>query len=131
MLELGDIVKVGHTSYAISEARWVDQLDKNPVSARAKPDAAFLIMRVWVRNDDARKMSIPQFRLIDENGRAYDRRTDSRNLRGSLPAYVVLKPSRARDGLILFDVPLDHRYELKLLRDVWTSEHTLVAIQPR
>lgn len=113
-------VRVGNLTYGVFQARWKDYLSnyysKGVYGEAVTPDAYFLVIDVVVRNDDKRARTIPRFYLIDETGREYE--TSSKvwvikelKERVSLDR---LNPGMKKYGEVIFDVPRNHSYNLKV-----------------
>ena len=109
----GDTVSIGFTSYAVSQSGWPTLSN---ISEFQKPDAMLLLVELTVRNDDKRPRSIyPFFRLIDENGAEYvTGRTLFVDKGPSLDSMFFLNPGVPKHGHIVFDVPQNHKYKLKI-----------------
>ncbi len=119
--QMGETVNVGYTSYRVDSAWWKDTIDGD------KPDAAFLLVKIWVRNNDKKERAIPPFYLIDENGSEYG--TDNVwGIKDSFDTFHDLNPEVSTSGVIVFDVPKDHTYKLQVSGGYWSSEYALINI---
>ncbi len=98
---------------------------------RQKPDAKFLFVELTVRNDDKQARSIAPFKLIDENNAEYEASSKAWAVEGSIGVLTSLNPSVKKQGFIVFDVPTEHKYKLKLSGGYWSNENALVQLSPK
>ena len=100
-----------------------------------KPDAMFerkdLFVKLTVRNDDKKPRSIPPFKLIDENGAEYETSSRGWATEGGINILESLNPSVKKDGLIVFDVPVNRKYKLKVSGGYWSGENALIELDPK
>lgn len=125
----GDSVHVGYTTYAVWKAWWSDRLSNNQFLDQ-RPNAKFLFIDITVRNNDKKARTIPPFKLIDENGAEYDSDSSAWAVEGSLGLITDLNPSVSKQGFIVFDVPPERTYKLKVDGGFWSSESALIEIVP-
>ena len=109
----GETVHVGYTSYAVWRSWWSSKLSDNQF-LDDRPDAMFLFIELTVRNDDKKARSIPPFKLIDENGAEYETTSKAWAVEGSIGVLESLNPGVKKQGFIVFDVPTNHKYKLKV-----------------
>lgn len=126
----GDIVNIGYTSYAVWSSWWSSRLSDNQF-LDDQPDAMFLFIGLTIRNDDKKARSIPPFQLIDENGAEYDTTSKGWAVEGSIGLFDSLNPGVKKQGTIVFDVPQNHNYKLKLSGGYWSGEDAFVNITPK
>ena len=126
----GDTVHIGYTAYVVWRSWWSSKLSDNQF-LDAKPNAMFLFIELTVRNDDKQARTIPPFKLIDENGAEYE--TDSKGwaVEGSLGILDSLNPEVKKQGFIVFDVPQNHSYKLKVSGGYWSGKTGLIEISPK
>ncbi len=125
----GDTVSVGYTSYAVWRSWWSNRLSNNRYIDN-QPDAMFLFVELSVRNDDKKARTIPPFNLIDENGAEYETSSKAWSVDNSIGALDSLNPSVQKRGVIVFDVPTNHTYKLKVSGGYWSAENTLISLSP-
>jgi hypothetical protein len=109
----GDTISFTYTSYTVSQSGWYNS------EFYQKPDAMFLLVELTVRNDDKRSRSIhPLFMLIDENGVEYIYTTSITypiDKYGAPATFgFFLNPGVQKHGCIVFDIPQNHKYKLKI-----------------
>jgi hypothetical protein len=125
----GETLTVGYTSYAVQESRWINHLSSNQFLDKS-PNANWLAIRITVRNDDNKARIVPPFNLVDENGAEYEESSDRWQLDGHF-ILENLNPSVSKTGMLLFDVPRGHTYNLKLSGGYWSGKSSLVALRPK
>ena len=126
--KMNDTVNIGYTSYAVWRAWWSDRLSNNEFLNEA-PDAFYLFIELTVRNDDKKARSIPPFKLVDENGAEYQT-GKGWSVEGSIGVLDSLNPGVQKRGFIVFDVPSNHRYKLKVSGGYWSAADALIEIVP-
>jgi hypothetical protein len=122
-----ETVHVGYTSYAVWKAWWSDQLSSNEF-LNQRPNASYLFLEVSVRNDDRKARIVPPFKLIDETGAEYDTSPQGWAVEGSIGLIESLNPGVSKRGFVVFDVPKNHTYRLKISGGYWSTEDALVEI---
>jgi hypothetical protein len=125
----GDTVHVGYTSYAAWRSWWSKRLSDNQYLDN-KPDAMFLFVELSVRNNDKKARTIPPFKLIDENGAEYETSSKAWSIEHSIGALDSLNPSVRKQGIIVFDVPTNNTYKLKVSGGYWSEEDALILLSP-
>lgn len=125
--KIGDTVSVGYMVYGVWKTRWTNQLSDNQYLNKA-PNAKFLFVEVTARNDDKKARSIPQFKLIDENGAEYDTTSDAMFLDNMISFTDELNPSVSKQGYVVFDVPPGRKYKLVLSGGYWSSDTAVVDL---
>lgn len=123
-------VHVGYTSYAVWRSWWSDQLSRNEF-LNQRPNAMFLFVELSVRNDDKKARMIPPFKLIDETGAEYEPSQSGWALEGSIGVLDSLNPAVTKQGFVVFDVPKDHNYRLKLSGGYWSKEDAYIQLTPQ
>jgi hypothetical protein len=128
--EEGDTVNIGYTSYAVWRSWWSSRLSDNQFLDN-KPNAMFLFVELTVRNEDKKARSIPSFKLVDENGAEYETTSKGWAVEGSIGVLDSLNPGVEKQGTIIFDVPQNHNYKLKVSGGYWSGENAFVKITPK
>ncbi len=120
-------VAIGYTSYAVWEAMFAKKLKDNPQLSPV-PNATFLLVRLTVRNDDKEARSIVPFKLIDESGAEYETSSAAWAIDGNIGVLESLNPGVSKEGFVVFDVPRNHEYYLKISGGYWSRERALVKL---
>jgi hypothetical protein len=126
----GETVRVGHMAYIIHRSGWTTHIGNIPIPGQ-RPSATYLIVQLTARNEGTEPHTIPAFELLDQNGAKYESSGNDVLLSGCLDILEDLNPSVARTGLILFDVPKDRQYRIKLPGGFWSSESVYVSLNPK
>jgi hypothetical protein len=126
---MGQTISVGYTSYAVYRAWWSSRLSDNPYLDQ-KPNAEYLFVDLAVRNDDSKARTVPPFKLLDDAGAEYETSNRSWGVQGSIGVLEDLNPSVGKRGYIVFDVPRDRNYRLKLSGGFWSSDAAYVRLSP-
>ncbi len=126
----GDMVNIGYTSYSVWDSWWSTKLSDNEF-LNSNPDAMFLFIELTIRNDDKKARSIAPFKLVDENGAEYKTTSKGWAVEGSIGVLDSLNPGVQKQGTLIFDVPQNHRYKLKVSGGYWSGEDTLIKITPK
>jgi hypothetical protein len=126
----GETVSIGYTSYAVWKSWYSARLSDNKLLDH-KPDARFLFVDLTVRNNDKEPRYIPSFKLIDENGAEYETTSKAWAVEGSIGVLESLNPSVQKQGVIVFDVPTDHKYRLEAFGGFWSGQHALIELSPK
>jgi len=126
----GETVHVGYTSYCVWRSWWSKKLSDNQFYGYTA-DAMFLVVDLTVRNDDKKERTIPGSYLFDENGAKYGISSQAACLEDSFGVFDDLNPGVSKRGLVVFDVPTNHDYRLKVSGGFWSSEYAFIAIYPR
>jgi hypothetical protein len=110
------LVVVGYTSYNIYNAFWRTNLESDYETVY--PDGRFLIVELGVMNLDTKLRTIPPFHLEDSNGKEYNSTypfaPGNYVYEDMIPSYKNLNPNVATMGYVIFDVPYNVGYRLKL-----------------
>lgn len=128
--KMEETVSIGYTSYVVWRARWADRLSNNQFLDQP-PDASYLFLDITVRNDDTKARTIPPFKLIDENGAEYEPSSKAFAVEGSIGPLQSLNPSVQKQGTIVFDVPKERKYKLKVSGGFWSAADALIEIVPK
>lgn len=120
--------RLGNLTYRIGDAYWLDEIAE-PFEKRL-PKACFLRIPIYVRNDGMEPTYIPDIQLVDENGALYD----SKRIYGSrtidqFDTHIKLNPQLAEEGVLVFDVPEDHDYVVKIRGKRFGDEYAFVDLR--
>lgn len=126
----GDTVHVGYTSYVVWRSWWSNRLSNNQFLDQ-RPNAMYLFVDVTVRNNDKKARMVPPFTLVDENGAEYEASSNGWAVEGSIGIIESLNPSVSKQGFVVFDVPKDRQYRLKLSGGYWSGEDAYVRLTPK
>lgn len=129
-LKEGDSVHVGYTTYAVWRSWWSNTLSDNPY-LNTSPNASYLFVELTVRNDDKKARMVPPLKLIDENGAEYDASAHGWAVKGAIGILESLNPSVSKQGFVVFDVPRDRSYKLKLSGGFWSTQDAYVKLSPK
>ena len=127
--KMGETLSVGYTSYAVWKAWYSDRLSRNEFMNQ-RPDATYLFIDLSVRNSDTKARSIPPFKLIDENGAEHETTSKAWSVEGAIGVLESLNPTVTKRGIIVFDVPKDHHYKLKVSGGYWSGKDALIDVVP-
>jgi hypothetical protein len=126
---MGETLSIGYTSYAVRRAHWSDRLSSNPFLDK-RPNAKWLFVEVAVRNNDKKARMIPPFKLEDEQGREYESSAEATMIENAIGVLDSLNPDVTKQGYVVFDVPPDRIYKLKLSGGYWSTETGYIRIEP-
>jgi hypothetical protein len=122
----GDSVSVGYMAYRMNTAEWLHFVD-----GMDRPKASYLVIDIAVKNNDRQARTIPSFQLVDERGAEYDSDSGAwRMRRPHIGALDELNPGVVTTGAIVFDVPKEHTYRLKVSGGYWSDATALIEILP-
>mgnify|MGYP002625554638 CR=1 FL=1 len=113
--KIGQTIKVGNWSYTVNKKEWVsDSLVKsyNPIFNQ-KSEYSFLQISLTAKNEDTSSNFLPNVHLVDEKNNVFE----PANVHGEKVLVLGLdevNPSLSKKGLVIFDVPKDRKYRLKL-----------------
>lgn len=126
----GETVNIGYTSYRVWGSRWSARLSDNQFLDQP-PNAMYLIVDLTVRNDDKKSRMIPPFRLVDNNMAEYETSGKGWAVEGTIGVLDSLNPDVQKRGLVVFDVPPDRQYWLRISGGYWSGEKALILLTPR
>ena len=124
---IGDTVHVGYMSYVVWRAGWSDRLSDNAFLDQ-RPDASFLFVKLTVRNNDKQARTIPPLKLVDEDGAEYETSSKAWAVRNGIGLLASLNPGVSKQGLVVFDVPRNHSYKLRLSGGYWSRDVAYVSL---
>jgi len=123
---IGETFSVGYWSYRCNGARWQPALYSG-YDHFERPDAAFLLVDLWIRNDDRTASTLPPFKLLDAQGREYEESSKALLMEGSFDPLKDLNPSVSSHGYAVFDVP-QGEYALEVSGGFKSQESALVEL---
>jgi len=126
---MGETLSVGYTSYCVWRAWYSDRLSSNQFLNK-RPNAKWLFLDISVRNNDRKARMVPPFKLVDENGAEYESSGEGTMIENAIGVLESLNPSVTKQGLVVFDVPQNHQYRLKVSGGYWSSEDGFIRIVP-
>jgi hypothetical protein len=123
---IGQQFSVGYWTYRCNGANWQPFIGSGFGSVE-RPDAAFLVLDLTVRNDDRTSSTLPPLKLVDPQGREFDESSKGIFLEGSFGALKQLNPGVSSRGLVVFDVP-HGEYMLKVSGGFESGKDALVDL---
>jgi len=123
---IGQEFSVGYWTYRCNGANWQPFIGSG-FGSLERPDAAFLVLDLTVRNDDRTSSTLPPLKLIDPQGREFDESSKGIFLEGSFGALKQLNPGVSSRGLVVFDVP-NGEYMLKVSGGFESGKGALVDL---
>jgi hypothetical protein len=125
----GEEVRVGYMAYRVERSWWSSRLSKNGYLDK-KPNALYLFVKLTARNDDKKARSIPSLKLT--NGRAsFESSAEASLLPSAFSFLDTLNPGVSQTGIVVFDIPQDAEYAIKLSGGFWSSEEVIVLLSPK
>ena len=125
----GENVKVGYMEYKVFDSWFTNQLSDKGYP-NTPPDAQYLFVDVQMQNDDKEQRSVPEFKLVDENNAEYGATDKAWGLEGSVGVFQDLNPGVSKRGFVIFDVPQNHKYKLKVSGGYWATDEALIDLAP-
>ena len=127
--QIGATFSIGYWTYRCDSMRWSQMLG-NGSSEMGRPDAAFAVIRLMMRNDDDSASIIPPFRLVDSGGREYEPSPKAVLQKDALDLTRQVDAKASAVGSVIFDVPQERTYFLKVSGGMMSSEAALVDLAP-
>jgi hypothetical protein len=125
----GETVKVGYMEYKVFDSWFTNQLSDKGYP-NTPPDAQYLFVDLQMQNDDKEQRTIPDFKLTDENNAEYGTTDKAFGLEGSVGLLQDLNPGVSKRAFVVFDVPQNHKYKLKVSGGYWSTDETLIDLAP-
>jgi hypothetical protein len=125
----GENVKVGYMEYKVFDSWFTNQLSDKGYP-NTPPDAQYLFVDLQMQNDDKEQRTVPEFKLIDENNAEYGTTDKAWGVEGSVGILQDLNPGVSKRAFVIFDVPQNHKYKLKVSGGYWSSDVALVDLTP-
>lgn len=125
--QMGETFTVGYWTYRCSAARWSELLGTGS-SKMGRPDAAFAVIRLMMRNDDDSTSIVPPLRLVDSTGREYEASPKAVLQKDALDLTAQLGSKASADGSVIFDVPQGGTYLLKVSGGMMSNKDALIDL---
>jgi hypothetical protein len=123
---IGEDVSVGYWLYRCNGARWQSFIGGLGETVEA-PDAQFLVLDMYVRNNDRSASLLPPLKLVDAQGREYDESSKGTFMPGAFDMLKQLNPTVSSRGYAIFDVP-HGQYALLVSGGFESGEHALIDL---
>jgi F0F1-type ATP synthase epsilon subunit len=123
-------VYVGYTFYIVECSSWSDKLSANEFLDHP-PNAKYLFVLLSVTNRDKKRRMIPPFKLVDEDDTEYDADDHAWAVKGSIGLLENLNPNVSKMGFVVFDVPENRKYRIKLSGGFWSVKDSYVRLSPK
>jgi hypothetical protein len=94
------------------------------------PDAEFLIVDLYTRNNDRTASTLAPLKLVDALGREYEESSKGTFMPGTFDTLKQLNPGVSSRGYVVFDVP-HGKYSLQVSGGFESGEHALIDLSPR
>jgi hypothetical protein len=95
-----------------------------------RPGAAFVVIHLMMRNEDDSASIIPPFRLVDSRGREYEPSPKAVLHKDALDLTTQVDAKASSVGSVIFDVPQERTYFLKVSGGMMSSEAALIDLAP-
>jgi TonB family protein len=127
--------RIGYWSYQVNDGRWMPAIPT--IGNRMElADAVFMVLDVTARNEDRSPSALPNFKLIDTEGREYHSSPKGKFMRSLfgvpviLSSYTDVNPGVSKRGNLVFDVPQDRAYLLQVSGGIRSGQFALVTLVP-
>jgi hypothetical protein len=124
---IGDSVSAGYWTYRCNGTQWMSLLVSD-FGSMEQPDAAYLVVDITIRNDDRSASTRPPMKLIDSQGREFSESSKEYVLPQSIGTLKELNPSVSSRGYVLFDVPPQGKYVLKVSGGFESDDFKLIDL---
>ena len=125
----GEAVSVGFMRYQVHGSRYSDRFSDNQ-ERNQPPDDSYLIIDLTVTNTANRNQMMPWFKLVDQNGTEYEMASRARAAERNLDRIRFLDPRVPTRGELIFDVPPDRTYRLKVTGGSGSTHETMIELTP-
>ena len=125
----GEIVRIGYMQYQVHGSRFSDRFSDNEF-LNQPPDAMYLIVDLSVTNTDNEERTVSPFKLVDENGAEYGTSYRAFMAEGGMGLIPSLNPNVTRRANLIFDVPQNRIYRLRVSGGNWSTDEALIALMP-
>ena len=124
---IGDSVSAGYWTYRCNGTQWMSLLASD-FGSMEQPDAAYLVVDITIRNDDRSASTRPPMKLIDSQGREFSESSKEYVLSRSIGTLKELNPSVSSRGYVLFDVPPQGKYVLRVSGGFESDDFKLIDL---
>lgn len=125
---MGETVSPGYMSYRVESAQWTSRLSANEF-LNEPPAAMYLVVSLTARNNDTKARQIPPFTLVDDRGAEHEPAAAGWAIERAFGVLESLNPGVQKAGRVVFDVPRERTYSLKLSGGFWSADKALVALE--
>ncbi|MGA8605336.1 MAG: DUF4352 domain-containing protein [Candidatus Sulfotelmatobacter sp.] len=122
---IGEEFSVGYWSYRCNGATWRPMIVS--LGTTEAPDAEFLVVGLYIRNNDRTASTLPRLKLVDAQGREYDESSKGAFMPGVFDTLKQLNPGVSSGGYAVFDVP-HGQYSLQVSGGFESGEHALIDL---
>lgn len=102
-------------AYQLKSAEW------RPFVLNYWPDANFLVLWVDVTNTGKKPLRVGTFKLVSETGAEYTESEHAGLVQKHWDKYTDINPEVTKEGLLIFDVPKNHKYKLQISHEEETD----------
>jgi len=124
---MGETFSLGYWTYQCSGARWSELLGTGS-SKMGRPDVAFAVIHLMMRNDDDTASIVPPLRLVDSTGREYETSPKAVLQKDALDLTAQLDSKASAEGSVIFDVPQGGTYFLKVSGGLMSNKDALIDL---
>jgi hypothetical protein len=125
---IGEEFSIGYWSYRCNGAQWQSMIAG--LGRAETPDAEFLVVDLYIRNNDRTASTLPLLKLIDEQGREFDESSKGTFMPGAFDMLKQLNPGVSSQGYAVFDAP-HGQYSLEVSGGFESGEHALIDLSPK
>lgn len=126
----GEVVTLGYMSYLIKTSWWTEVLSDNPFLQKPA-DAAYLVVALAVQSNSRTPSMMPPFRLIDEHDNEYEPTSKALLLDKVINGMERLNPGVPQIGFVVFDVPKNRKYKLKVSGGLISGANANIELAPK
>jgi|GEM_PF-3079166 len=126
----GDNVCIDEFCFIVWRSWWSDSLGNNPFIHSKKADAMYLFVDMTIQNNDSTPRIVRNFKIVDQNGYAYEISNNSWIVEGAIGIYEKINPTVSRRGIYVYDLPQNRQYHMKLISNMFRSNAAYVRLDP-
>lgn|GEM_PF-2505069 len=126
--KIGETVTTGYWTYRCNGTQWRPFIGSSEFDIQ-RPDADFLLVDLNIENNSNTPSSLPSIKLIDTQGREYQESSAGALLPGTFGVWKTLNPGVGSRGDVIFDVPQDRRYVLKVSGGLESDSAALIDLE--
>lgn len=127
LFHVGDEVKIGYWTYSVNSVRWSSFVGDSEYSME-HADAMFVIVNITATNNDRTSSTLPLIKLVDAEGREYDSSSKDFLVKGRFGPLKTMNPDVPVSGSVMFDVPPERIYKLRLSGGFESKEFAAIVI---